>query len=176
MPQMPSQPVPAGRPEPPSDGASQSGPASRSQSRGKSLGGLACGIAGVACACCAPAGLILGVLAVVLASMARSEARRLGEPTRAATVGLVLGIIAIVLTIVLLPLVGVVVLFRDQEADVIEEYWDGLDEHDAPPPVDPDLRVPQGMIVPRGPIMLWLNRSCVLLRSRLHLLIGSAVS
>ena len=139
MSQVPSQPAPPGPPEPPSAGPSQGRPAPKPQSRGKSVGGLACGIAGVACACCAPAGLILGVLAVVLSLMARSEARRLGEPTRAATVGLVLGIIAIVLTILLLPLVGVLTFYRDPLADWVERKWGETVE---PQPVEPPAEIP----------------------------------
>jgi len=73
----------------------------RSHRNGSGVGALVTGIIGVVLSWYWPAGLVLGVVAVVCGVVGRKSAAR-GEATNAgtATAGLVLGIIGLVLTAV----------------------------------------------------------------------------
>lgn len=70
-------------------------------SNGKSLASMICGIIGLLTCCCyGVPGIILGIIAVVLANMAKNE---IGTYDSMAKAGLIMGIIAIVLGALYIP-------------------------------------------------------------------------
>ena len=76
-------------------------PVSAGKNSGVAVAGFVTGLLGALLSWFPLAGIILGILGVVLGGVGRSQARRTGAPTGLATAGIVLGALAVVIAVAL---------------------------------------------------------------------------